>query len=120
MIRKGKLGNYSQEFKERAIALGREIGISHAEQKLGIKPSLLGKWIRDVELDQTVSKKEKASTEEKEKEREIARELQRLKRENEELKQANTILKEIAHSFSKDRPNRASRRSLNSQKRKQK
>jgi transposase-like protein len=115
MLRKRKLGWYPAQFKERAIALGREIGCSHAEQKLGMEPSLLGKWIREEELKQVV-KKEKPSTEELE----LARELQRLKRENQELKQANTILKEIAHSFSKDRPNRALRRSLNSQKKKQK
>jgi transposase-like protein len=114
MIRKGKLGSYSAAFKKRAIALGREIGISHAEQKLGIKPSLLGKWVRDAELDQMTNKKEKMSTEELE----LAREVQQLRKENTELKQANTILKEVAHSFSKDRPNRALRRSLNSQKKK--
>jgi len=115
MLRKKKLGGYPTQFKERAIALAREIGCAHAEQKLGMKPSLLGKWIQEEEL-KLVVKKENPSPEELE----LARELQRLKRENQELKQANTILKEIAHSFSKDRPNRASRRSLNSQKRKQK
>jgi transposase-like protein len=115
MLKKRKLRRYPTQFKERAIALGQEIGCSHAEQKLGIKPTLLGKWIQEEELKQVV-KKENPSPEELE----LARELQKLRRENTELKQANTILKEIAHSFSKDRPNRALRRSLNSQKKKQK
>jgi transposase-like protein len=110
----GKGARYPLEFKERAIGLGREIGVSHAGQKLGMDSSLLGKWIRGKDLEMTVKKEPKESPEAKAAALAAAREIQKLKRENDELKKANQILKAVAELFSKDPLQFNSGRSLNS------
>lgn len=118
MVWKAKWVHYPLEFKERAIVLGREIGPSHAGEKLGVDPSALGKWMKAKDLEMAVKKDPKASAEAKDAARAAAKEIQKLKRENEELKKANFILKEVASFFSKDPLQSSSRRSLNSQNKK--
>lgn len=118
MVRKAKWAHYPLEFKERAIVLGREIGPSHAGEKLGVDSSLLGKWIQGKDLEMAVKKDPKASAEAKDAAAVAAKEIQKLRRENEELKKANHILREVASFFSKDPLPSSSRRSLNSQNKK--
>ena len=114
-VRIGKKGSwYSPEFRERAIILGREIGASHAGEKLGVECSLLSKLIQGKDLGMTVNKDDSASAESKSAALAAAKEIQKLRRENEELKKANFILKEVATFFSKDPLQFDSRRSLNS------
>lgn len=104
-------GWYPLEFKRRAIALAREIGSSQAGPKLGIAADTLNVWIW---LEDNGRKVTKQDTPEQRAAKLAERELQKLRRENEELKKANFILKEVAKVFSKDRSNSDLRRSLNS------
>ena len=114
MVWKAKWAHYPLEFRERAIGLGREIGPSHAGDKLGVDPGLVGRWIKAKDLEMVVKKDSKATAEAKDAAQAAAKEIQKLRRENAELNQANFILKEVASFFSKDPLPSSSRRSLNS------
>lgn len=101
-------GNYGQEFVERAVALGEEIGVTRAAQILGLGSSQLSNWVQAMKKGQYVKKIKSAE------ELKVEQENRKLKRENDELKKANIILKEVVSVFSKDRPDSDSRRSLKS------
>lgn len=90
------------------MALAEEIGAGSAAARLGLKPDTLSRWLWKHANGASMSKQDPP-------ERTAAllaeREIRRLKREVEELKLANTILREIARPFSKDRPDSGSKRS---------
>jgi len=114
MVRKAKWAHYPPLFREKAIVLGREIGPSHAGDKLGIERSLVCKWMKAKDLEMAVKKDPKASAESKAALEAAAKEIRKLKRENDELKKANYVLKEVASFFSKDPLPSSSKGSLNS------
>jgi transposase-like protein len=44
---KQKRRSYDTSFKEQAVALGKEIGMAEATEKLGLNKQNLGVWTRD-------------------------------------------------------------------------
>ena len=93
---------YPKELLDRGVrlALEGERPISHIAQDLGIGPETLRKHVRRAQVD--AGKREGLSTSERE-------ELKRLRRENFELRRANTILKEASVYFAQELdPNRPS------------
>ncbi len=88
---------YTPEFKQQALELAQQVGsVAEAARRLGIADSLLYNWKSQfkVSLDPKV-KSVKSSMDE-------AEELRRLRKENEELKKTNYILKKAAAFFSQD------------------
>jgi transposase len=84
---------YTVEFKEQAVRLAAELGIQAAATKLGLTYANIYSWqkkkkfTKDVVVESTESAKD---------------ELKRLRKENDELKKANYILKRAAAFFSQD------------------
>ncbi len=113
MTNRCKDGWDSPGLRQRAIALAQELGARSAARKLGIPPTRLQKWVEFDAKGMLVDKKESP---EKQALLEAQRELQKLKKENRELKEANLILKDLQSFFSKDRLELDSKRSLNSPK----
>jgi transposase-like protein len=105
-------GWYARDFKQKAIDLAKEIGPEHAGPKLGIAAGTLRKWVWREENGQGMKKK--LETPESQAMREAAREIQRLKKQNEELEKANFILRQVASFFPDDRFSADLKRSLNS------
>jgi transposase-like protein len=97
-VKRRKINRYSPAFKERAMKLAEEIGCSRAAQLLGIKSGTLGMMLRLRSLELKSANKKSA---EDKKAVETAVELRKLRKENEELKKANLVLKEVASLFSK-------------------
>jgi len=91
---------YTAEFKEQAVRLAEEIGSSKAAQKLGVSDANIHNWREKKRKGQRLkdsiggSHMQLSETPEEE--------LRRLRRENEELKKANHILKRAAAFFSQD------------------
>jgi transposase len=82
---------YTQEFKEQAVRLGCEIGISKASRDLGVSGASLNQWRRKFRLQGIEIKKANETEQE---------EMRRLRLENSELKKVNNILKMAAAFFS--------------------
>lgn len=115
MSRKG----YDAAFRVKAVNLAEDVGYGRAASILGVTARALFQW-RKLPLDGESMKKEiapelKAALLEAD---QAKKELKQLRKENEELKTANLILKEIASVFSKDPLNPSLGRSLNSKNRK--
>lgn len=88
-----------QEIKHKAILLAEEIGCNRAASLLGMSSDRLSKWVQHKNHGKSMSKKDSPEA----KAALLAeREIRKLKKENEELKTANLILKELASVFSKD------------------
>ncbi len=86
-----KYKGYTEEFKKQAVELSLELeNVAEAARQLGIRDGLLHKW----RIKYKPEKKSVAATE--------SEEIKRLKRENEELKKVNYILKRAAAFFSQD------------------
>lgn len=89
---------YDPEFKRRAIALARELGNAlQAAKRLGLPKHQIYNWIRSEEIKGIREHKGE----------ELVKlcpdeELRLLRRENEELRKANQILKQAAAFFSQD------------------
>lgn len=86
---------YSTDFKEQALKLSDEIGLQKASEQLGVNYGTLSGWrkIRKKKNGENLVPDTSLLTE---------REKQLLK-ENQELKEANEILKDALGFFAKDR-----------------
>lgn len=86
---------YSKEFKEQALKLSDEIGLKKASEQLGVNYGTLSGWrkIRKRKNSGNIVPETSPLTE---------REKQLLK-ENQELKDANEILKDALGFFARDR-----------------
>jgi transposase len=93
---KGKR-QYTREFKLEAVRLYESSGKSLRviEQELGITPYLLAKWVQQFRQGEQDAFPGKGKV------RESDVELQRLRRENEILRQERDILKKVVAIFSK-------------------
>ena len=89
---------HSPEFKREAVRLAREPGMSlpRAAKDLGVHVNTVREWVRKVESGKW---QKEPGTELKSAE---ARELERLRRENAELKMERDILKKAAAYFAKE------------------
>ena len=85
---------YSKEFREQALELSDEIGLKKASERLGVVYGTLSDW-RKKRGRQQRAKAER--TEEPE------NEIERLNRENAELKKSNSILRDALCFFVEDR-----------------
>jgi transposase len=85
---------YSKEFREQALGLSDEIGLKKASEQLGVVYGTLSDW-RKKRGRQQRAKAER--TEEPE------NEIERLNRENAELKKSNSILRDALCFFVEDR-----------------
>jgi transposase-like protein len=108
---------YSADFRLKALELGKEVGYPRAAAVLGITPEAMYQWKRLPLSGESMSKEIgpelKAALLEADN---AKKELKQLKKENEALKTANLILREVATVFSKDPLNPNLGRSLNSNK----
>lgn len=86
---------YSIDFKEQALKLSDEIGLKEASEQLGVNYGTLSGWrkIRKKKNGENLVQDTSPLTE---------REKQ-LQKENQELKEANEILKDALGFFAKDR-----------------
>lgn len=85
-------GRYPEEFKHKAVALHREMGMSIREvaDDLGCSTEAVRNWVRQTEVD--AGEREGLTSQERE-------ELARLRRENRRLRQEREILKAAAAFF---------------------
>ena len=95
----GKKRTYSKEFKVKACELVKEDGIKVAvvAEKFGIHPNMLYRWIDEYETygeEAFVGKGHQKAAD---------AQLKKLRKENEQLKMENEILKKAAAYFAKDR-----------------
>lgn len=88
---------HSPEFKAGAVKLVRDSSrtITEIARELDISPSLLGRWVRQAEIDEGNGPEGALTTSEKE-------ELQRLRREVKELRMEKEVLKKAAAFFAKE------------------
>ena len=92
----GRLSTYSPELRERAVRLVLEHAHEHASQwaairsvaeKLGCTVEALGRWVRQAERDQ--GQRPGLTTDERQRIRDLEREVLELKRANEILRKAS-------------------------------
>jgi transposase len=95
---------YDNEFKREAVRLVIEEGrkASQVERNLGITPTLVSRWIREMKEDPEYAFPGKGHLKAPDEE------IRKLQRENESLRQERDILKKAVAIFSKD-PDRYSR-----------
>ena len=88
---------YSEELRERAVRLYFESSrpIAHVARDLGIHREALRGWVRQAEADATPRAARLLP-------REVQEELDRLRKENAELKRANAILKDASVYFAQE------------------
>ena len=89
---------YSEEFKKDAVDLVKTAGYNRAEatRRLGISPSILGRWVREAESDDRARETGQPT------EKELKAEIQHLKAENKRLEMEREILKKAAAFFAKE------------------
>jgi transposase len=90
--------SFTPEFRREAVRLARKPGISRrqAAKQLGIHPNVLAYWCKQVDEGNW---SEQAGSDLK---TEQAKELERLRRENAELKMERDILKKAAAYFARE------------------
>lgn len=89
-----KYRSYTSEFKEQAVQLAESIGsTAEAAKQLGISPSHIS-WWRKKTVEQSMPEEPGMQA--------ILDELKTLRRENDNLKKVNHILKGAAAFFSQD------------------
>lgn len=88
---------YSEELRERPVRLYFESGrpIAHVARDLGIHREALRQWVRQAEADATPRASRVLPSD-------VQAELERLRKENAELKRANTILKDASVYFAQE------------------
>ena len=86
---------YSKEFKEEALKLSDEVGVKKAASQLGLQYFTLADWRKDRKA---AAKLPDSATDTEQRAR-----IRELERENNELRQANEILKDALGFFAKDR-----------------
>jgi len=103
MPKKGRR-KYDNEFKREAVRLVVEEGrkASEVERNLGITPTLVSRWIREMSEDPEYAFPGKGRLKAPDEE------IRKLQRENERLRRERDILKKAVAIFSKD-PDRYSR-----------
>ena len=103
MSKKGRR-KYDNEFKREAVRLVVEEGrkASEVERNLGITPTLVSRWIREISEDPEYAFPGKGRLKAPDEE------IRKLQRENERLRRERDILKKAVAIFSKD-PDRYSR-----------
>ena len=96
MIKKRRR-KHSREFKEEAVKLVTEQGyqISEAARNLGIHPSVLGRWKRELEANEGDDATPDGLVA-------MQSELNRLRKENKRLQMEREILKKAAAFFAKE------------------
>ena len=82
---------YSDEFKEEALALARETSVTNASAKLGVSTKAIYSWRQQKRLSEAPEALKG----------DMESQNRQLKRENEDLCQANTILKKALGFFAK-------------------
>ena len=96
MDEKRKRRFYTEEFKKEAVALVRSgMTVADAARDLGVPPSCLGNWKRQVEVDDGKGPAGALTTEEK-------AELRQLRKENKRLRMEREILKKATAFFAKE------------------
>lgn len=88
---------YTKEFKIEALKLADQLGsMAEATRQLGLKNNAIHNWKNkyQYEMQKDLEKKTESNPE--------SEEIKRLRRENEELKKVNYILKRAAAFFSQD------------------
>jgi len=85
---------HSDEFKSQAVRLALELGPSRAAKQLGLSGAILQYWKKKHTVEKKLSGKEQAISDHEE--------VQLLRKEVEELKKVNYILKRAAAFFSQD------------------
>ncbi len=90
---KTKKRTYTQEFKQQAAELARNIGVCRAAKQLGVPMSSVNGWTKKSKGVEEKSTEPKVNLQE---------ENRRLRKEVEELKKVNHILKRAAAFFSQD------------------
>lgn len=88
---------YTPEFKQEALELAQQLGsVAEAARRLGIKDTVLYNWKNTfkISMDPKVKSVQSSIAD--------AEELKRLRKENEDLKKTNYILKKAAAFFSQD------------------
>lgn len=88
-----KQTKYSSEFKEDALRLAASEGVVAASEKLGVKPRQIYDWRRSTRLKQGKISKTLYSGES------LQETNKRLEKENDELREANYILKKAMGFF---------------------
>lgn len=86
---------YSKDFKEQALKLSDEIGLKKAAEQLGIKYGTLSDWRKIRKRKSNVYAVPETSP--------LTERERQLLKENQELKDANEILKDALGFFAKDR-----------------
>jgi transposase len=93
---------YTAEFKRQAVALAKELGSApKAAERLGVPESNLHNWRVKLEAGERLKDGKGASASNQSAES-SEEELNRLRRENQQLQKANYILKQAAAFFSQD------------------
>ena len=85
------VGKYSEEFKEQALELARETSVGEASRRLGVSEKAIYTWRQAKRLSE---KPEPLIGD-------LETQNRALRKENEELRQANTILKKAMGFFVK-------------------
>jgi transposase len=95
---------YTAEFKRQAVELARELGSApKAAQQLGVPESNIHNWREKLKAGAQFTDRNSGNSSNQSIAAESAEEeLKRLRRENQDLKKANYILKQAAAFFSQD------------------
>ncbi len=86
---------YSKEFKKQALKLSDEIGLKKASEQLGVNYGTLSGWRKARKRNKSLSPDPDTSP--------LTEREKQLMKENQELKEANDILKDALGFFAKDR-----------------
>jgi len=98
-LKRGPQGRYTKEFREEAVKLVTEEGLSWAEaaRRLSLPTSTLGNWVKACKAGKLgdIGKTYRLLTE-------VEMELAKVKKENVELKMERDILKKAAAYFARE------------------